>query len=110
MTAAAKPPLQSVRQVAERFGYEPRYIRDLVRRHKIEVIGKGRMTRFDDLALRQLEEALRCLSTSPGGATAPASLRSPVISNYPTGRGSAFERALNLIDSSSPASKPPRSR
>lgn len=95
-------------QVADRFQFSERYLRMLVRRHGIRVLRSGRLIRFDDLAIRSLEEALRCHAQEDCGSRAveiPAPSRSSV--RLP---GNAYESALNLTTVASPKKKPPLSR
>jgi len=97
-------------EVAEQFQFSPRWLRDFIRARDIPVLHTGKQIRFDALALRSLEEALRrCPSRSADEKTpAPSPLMGP--SAYRTGRGSAFELALKLTSLPSPAKKPPRSK
>jgi hypothetical protein len=91
-------------EVAELRRFTPRYLRELIRRHQIPVLGSGRLIRFDTLALCALEEALRCHSPS-SGANRPERSQSPALSP-----ARAFAAALRLTNPSSRPKKLQRSR
>src|SRR3984893_4330485 len=91
-------------EVAELRRFTPRYLRHLVRRHRLRVLRSGRLIRFDKVALCALEEALRCRSPSPA-ADPPARSPSPAMS-----ADAAFAAALRATTPSSPRKKPRRSR
>jgi excisionase family DNA binding protein len=96
--------LLTVVEVAELYGYQKRYILELVRRHRIPVLGTGRMIRFDRVALDALEEALRFRSPSPA-ANRPAPSPSPGASP-----DAAFNAALKRLTRDSPKKKPHSSK
>jgi hypothetical protein len=55
----------TLQQVADEYAFTPRQLRDLVRRRQIEVLTTGKAIRFDEHALRQMQETLRrCPSKS----------------------------------------------
>lgn len=96
-------------EVAERYRVTPRWLRELVRTLKIPVLRKGRVIRFDDLAIRALEEALRSPSKSPAAAT-PARSPSLAPSNLPMDGECAYDAALKATTPPSPARKRRRSK
>jgi hypothetical protein len=98
------PDYRALAEVAAGFGVTPRWLRELVRAENIPVLRRGRVIRFDALALRALEEALRSPSKSPAGPT-PARSRSPALS-----ADAAYAAALKATSPPSPARKPPRSK
>jgi hypothetical protein len=104
--------VQTLGEVAEQYRFSERWLRDFIRTRGIPVLHTGKQIRFDGLAIVALEEALRkpCPSPSPDAKTAPARSPSPAASHYPTVRGSAYERALNLTASSSPRKRPQPSK
>jgi hypothetical protein len=104
-TLASRP----LAAVAGELGVKERWLRRFIQRHRIPVLRSGRIIRFDDLALRALEEAMRCRSESPAG-TETAPLRLAAGSTMPTVRSDEFANALNLTSGRSPKKKPPRSR
>src|SRR4029077_21080119 len=65
--------IYTLNEVAERYQFTPRQLRDLVRRKDVPVLTTGRAIRFDDIAIQALEGALRrCPSTlSPEKTPAP---------------------------------------
>src|SRR5262249_9378561 len=83
-------------EVAELRRFTPRYLRELVRRHAIPVLGSGRLIRFDAFSLSVLEDVLRCRSKSPA-APAPAPSQSQVLSP-----ARAFAAALKATTPNSP--------
>src|SRR5205814_429352 len=97
-------PLQTLAEVAERYRFSERWLRDFIRSRGIPVFHTGKQIRFDGFAIVALEEALRkpCPSPSADAKTAPARSPSAAASHYPTARGSVFEHALSLTASSSP--------
>ena len=94
-------------EVAERYRFTERWLRDFIRKHNIPVFHTGKQIRFDGLAIAALEEALRrpCHSVSNSEKTD----RAPIRSRGPS-RGSAYERLLNLESSLSRVKKPRRSK
>src|SRR6516225_3891363 len=97
-------------EIAERFQFSSRWMRDFIRAHGIPVLHTGRQIRFDDLALRSFEEALRRCPSKLFVEKTPAASPSSAPSSYRMDRGSVYERALSLTSSPSPVRKPPRSR
>jgi hypothetical protein len=91
-------------EVAAEFRVTPRWLREVVRARKIPVLRKGRIIRFDRIALDALNESLRCRSASPA-ALPPAPLPSPALSP-----DAAFAAALRLTTRASPARKRPPSK
>src|SRR6516164_6208157 len=91
-------------EVAELRRFTPRYLRELIRRHKIPVLRSGRLIRFDALSLSVLEDVLRCPSPSPVGNLAAPS-RSPAQSPE-----RAFAAALKATTPNSLRKKPSLSK
>ena len=96
--------LLTVVEVAELYGYQKRYILELIHRHGIPVLGTRRMIRFDRVALDALEEALRFRSLSLA-ANRPVPLPSPGASP-----DAAFNAALKRLTRGSPKKKPRSSK
>lgn len=89
-------PALTRQQAADRLAISERHLRKLEALHSIPVLRAGRAIRYDDLALRTLQEALRCPSKSPA-AKDRALGKSPVPS-----MDSAYEKALKLLTPPSP--------
>src|SRR5262249_39394957 len=88
------PPHQTLREVARLYQFTSRYLRELVRRHNIPVLGSGRMIRFDAPALDALETALRCRSQLSAAHLAGMSSPSPAPSRA---RASVVERRVMTL-------------
>jgi excisionase family DNA binding protein len=86
-------------EVAERYRFKPRYLRELVRKRQIPVLRSGRLIRFDALAVNALEEALRCPSKS---SAANRQARSQSLALSPV---AAYSAALKATIPSSPKRK-----
>jgi hypothetical protein len=85
----------------------PRWLREVIRRHQIPVLRRGRVIRFDDLALRALEEALRSPSKS---SAAPTPARSPSPGVRSPGNASAAARKATILLSPAPGRRACRGR
>jgi hypothetical protein len=99
--------VDTLAEVAERYRFTERWLRDFIRKHNIPVFHTGKQIRFDGLAIAALEEALRRPYYS--ASSSEKSDRAPIKSPGPS-RGSAYERLLNLENSLSRVKKAPRSR
>jgi hypothetical protein len=98
--------LQTIEEVAAHFAVTPRLLREMIKRHQIPVLRSSRrIVRFDTLALRSLEEALRCRSESPAAPTARTFSRSKAVS-----RANEFASVLNRITDGSRKRRLPPSR
>lgn len=95
---------RTLAEIALDLKVEKRWLRELVHDEKIPVLRRGRVIRFDALAIRALEEALRSPSRSSAGAT-PAPSPSPGLSP-----DAAFAAALKATSRASPAKKRRRSK
>jgi len=69
-------------EVAARLQVTPRWLRGFVRRKRIGVLRSGRITRFDDRALAELDQAMRVTYAPARSSGRPAV--------------SAYDDALNL--------------
>jgi hypothetical protein len=109
---------RTLEQVASDLHVTPRKLRETIRTHRIAVLKIGRTINFDDVALRQLEDALReealkCHSSAPPVSGSP-SVKTPARSRSSArSPGSAYVNALSRATSGSqrkkPASSKPRS-
>src|SRR5260370_28006775 len=100
----AETPDLTLAEVAGLRRFTRRYLRELIRRHQIQVLRSGRLIRFDALALCALEEALRWRSPSPAAgqlAPSPSRALSPA---------SAFAAALKATTPSSRPERQPHSK
>jgi hypothetical protein len=98
------PEYRTLGEVALDLKFTPRRLREVIRRRRIPVLRDGRDIRFDDLALRALEEALRSPSRSPAGET-PARSPSRAPSNLPMAPDAAYAAALKATTSPSPGKR-----
>src|SRR5215469_2864944 len=103
----SRDPADTLAEVAERYRFSERWLRDFIRKHNIPVFHTGKQIRFDAVAVAALEEALRrpCLSKSPAEKT-----RVTFRSTAPS-RDSAYDRllrgrALRLRGRKRPRSRP----
>ncbi|MBF6560526.1 MAG: helix-turn-helix domain-containing protein [Candidatus Binataceae bacterium] len=90
---------RTLAEIAAELDVTPRWLREMVRDEKIPVLRRGRVIRFDNLAIRAIEESLRSPSKSSAGAT-PA--RSPSLALSPE---RALDAALKATTRPSPARK-----
>jgi hypothetical protein len=92
-------------EVAERYRFTERWLRDFIRKHNIPVFHTGKLIRFDALAIAALEEALRRPCSKSSDAPIPAVSKSKALS-----RDSAFDRLLKLRQSRLREKKRPHSK
>ena len=97
-------PILTLAEVAARYRFTERWLRDFIRARGLPVLHTGRQIRFDALALNALDQALR-RPAKPAAAEISASLPSPARRTFPKGRGNAYERALSLATSLSRVKK-----
>lgn len=86
-------------EVADQLRVRPRWLRELVRAKNIPVLRSGRVIRFDELALRALEETMRA-PTKSVEPRAPAR----AARNLPMDVETAMAAALKAL--TPPAKKP----
>jgi hypothetical protein len=99
--------VNTLAEVAERYRFTERWLRDFIRKYNIRVFHTDKQIRFDGLSIAALEEALRRAYYS--APSSEKSARAPIKSPGPS-RGSAYERLLNLENLLLRVKKPPRSR
>src|SRR5579872_4499719 len=83
-------------EVARDLAVEDRWLRGFVRAKQIPALRSGRTIRFDALALRALEEALRCPSGSSGERIPPRTI---------DGIGQLTDRSRQRIRTGAPTDK-----
>jgi excisionase family DNA binding protein len=82
--------ISTLKEVATAMQVSERWLREFIRRKQIGVLRSGRIVRFDEAALSELEEAMRCRYASPVGKT---QARSRLSARSPE---SAYADALRL--------------
>ena len=102
------PPL-TLEEVAEHYRMPGRQLRNLIRRKGVEVLRYGRTVRFDQHALRSLEEALRCHARDQDSESNDGPIPAPSRSSARS-RASAYENALRATTLGSRKRKPPPSK
>jgi len=93
--------LLTLAEVAHRFQFKQRWLRQFVRRHRIPVLGSRNQIRFDPAALNSLEEALRLHWRSNSPASEMMSSRSLAGSTYGVPHHNAFELLFKRKNSGS---------
>ena len=104
-TMADTARILTLQETAEMFRVSPRWLRETVNALGIPVLRKGRVIRFDNIAIESLKEAMRQPAPS---LTRTAAAYSRTRSGRSTGK--AYENALRLTAPPPREKRPPRSR
>jgi hypothetical protein len=103
--AVHSPQIWTVEEIAARYKYTTRHIFELIRRHKLPVLGTKTQIRFDETAVAALEEAIRCPSPSSDDEIGPEPSRSRGRST-----GSGYNAVLDRMTQRLQQKKPPSSK
>lgn len=100
---------RTLAEMAAALGVKPRWLRELVQERHIPVLRKGRVIRFDAIAIRAVEDSLRCRLKSSAEKT-PVRSPSSGRSTGPMAPEAALDAALKATTAGSLAKKPRRSK
>ncbi|HVB16177.1 MAG TPA: helix-turn-helix domain-containing protein [Stellaceae bacterium] len=103
-------PILTLAEVAARYRFTERWLRDFIRAKHLPVLHTGRQIRFDAVALNALDQALRRPAKPAAAEISAVALSSLARSAFPRGRGSAYERALSLLASITTPKRSAKSR
>src|SRR6516164_8539153 len=98
--AGRRAEMMTLDEVAREYRVTPRWLRERVNKMSLPVLKAGRTMLFDEHALSQLQESMRCRSPS-SNANPPAPLPSPARS--PAAASKLQRRAIDLLASAKPS-------